>query len=458
MQPVVGKYLGVCLVGINDRNSTIRKYFANTMGNLFGIAKPQSIKNLFSKLEDAYFQNPINKGIPLTIKEINNRQSELLKDYFEYVLPLMFFAIHETITEENKAIVEYWKQLWDDISPGDAGISANLNKILELIKKNTESERWNLRVQSGAAIAKIFNRLNHIIDKDLRLSLINDILKSLRGRIFKSKEIFLTALVAACHSIRSEDGISFKVIETVLQECRKHNPEYKTKAIESFGLLVEELKVDVWEEFYQFSSTIFDSKDFSTFNDSINKSELSPQERIDKANIFNNLKEAVCITLGRCWPIKSIVTQNKFQIQFVDKCSKCMLESTRQVQIACLFALSKFVEKLCIFDEDYDLNCVQNNKNMDKKYKMDTVQAITAITSKVLDILTESACINHTGIKEECVKVLKSLLQRSSTVHDTIILQFKSQLNEIVNSLQADPSPSLRYNIQQVEQIIIARK
>lgn len=457
MQPVVGKYLGVCLVGINDGNSTIRKYFANTMGNLFGIAKPQSIQNLFSKLENAYFQNPNNKGIPLTIKEINNRHSELLKDYFESLLPLMFFAIHEIINEENKQIVEYWKHLWEEISPGDAGISANMNKILELIKKNIDSERWNLRVQSGAAITKIFNRLNHVIDKDLRLSLINDILKSLRGKIFKSKEIFLTALVSACHNIRSEDEISFKVIETVLQECKKNNLEYKTRAIQSFGLLVEELNVDVWEEFYMFTSTIFDSKDFSTYNDSINTSELSAQERIDKANTFNNLKEAVCITLGRCWPTKP-ATQNKFQNQFVDKCSKCIRESTRQVQLACLFALSKFVEKLCIFDEAHDFTFVQNNKNMDKKYKMDTLHDITTISSKVLDILTESAFINHTGIKEECVKVLKALLQRSKAVHDTILLQFKSRLSEIINSLHADPSPSLQYNIQQVEKIINERK
>lgn len=451
MQPVVGKYLGVCLVGINDRNSTIRKYFANTIGNLIGIAKPQSIKNLFGKLENAYFENPMNKGIPLTIREIHNRYSELLKDYFEYILPLIFFAIHEIITEENKVIVESWQNLWDEISPGDAGISVNLNRILELINKNIESEKWNLRIQSGAAIYKIFSRLNHIIDKELRLSLINDILKSIRGRIFKSKEIFLTALVAACYGIRGEDEISSAVIETVLQECQKNNPDYKTKAIESFGFIVEELDVDVWENLYQFTSTIFDSKDFLTFNDSINKSELTAQERIDKANIFNNLKEAVCVALGRCWPTKSVETQNKFQMQFIDKCSKCILDSTRQVQIACLFALSKFIDRLRVFDESYDVT--YNNTNMDKKYKIDTFDTITKISSKVIEILANSAHINHTGIKQECVKVLKTWLQRNTT-NRTIIIQFKPQLYEIMNSLQSDPAPNLRFNVQQVEKLI----
>lgn len=451
MQPVVGKYLGVCLIGINDRNSTIRKYFANTIGNLIGVAKPQSIKNLFAKLENAYFQNPQNKGIPLTIREINNRHSELLKDYFEYILPLMFFAIHEDINEENKVILDFWKNLWDEISPGDAGISANLSKILELIKKNIDSEKWTLRVQSGAAINKIFTRLNHIIDIDLRLSLINDILKSIRGRIFKSKEIFLTALVAACHSIRGKDEISSIVIEAVLQECKKNNPEYKTKAIESFGLIVEELDVDVWEELYQLTSTIFDSKDFLTFNDSINKSELTAKERIDKANTFNNLKEAVCLSLGRCWPTKSIVTQNKYQIQFIDKCALCIAASTRQVQIACLFALWKFMEKIRIFDENYDVAFIENT---DKKYKVDTFDTIKTISSKVLEILSESAQINHTGMKQECVKVLKTWLQRISEHHKELLLQFKPKLSEIINSLQSDPAPSLRYNVQQVEKMV----
>lgn len=456
MQPVVGKYLGVCLVGINDKNSTIRKYFANTIGNLIGIAKPQSIKNLFAKLENAYFQNPLNKGIPLTIREINNRHSELLKDYFEYILPLMFFAIHEDISEENRLIVDFWKNLWDEISPGDAGISANLSKIMELIKKNIDSEKWNLRVQSGAAINTIFVRLNHIINKDLRLSLINDILKSIHGRIFKSKEVFLTALVAACHSIRGEDEISSTVIETVLHECKKNNTEYKTKAIESFGLIVEEFNVDVWEELYQLTSTIFDSKDFSTFNDSINKSELTAQERIDKANTFNNLKEAVCLALGRCWPKNSIVTQSKFQMQFINKCSKCIADSTRQVQIACLFALSKFIDRIRIFDENYDVAYVECNT--DKKCKIDTLDSIKTISSKIMEIVSESARINHTGIKQECVKVLKSWLQRISEHHNTFIAYFQHQLIEIIDSLQSDPAPSLRYNVQQIEEIINKKK
>lgn len=445
MQPVVGKYLGACLIGINDRNSTIRKHYANTIGNLIGIAKPQSVENLFVKLEKAYFQNPSNKGIPSTIREINNRNSELLKDYFENVLPLIFFAIHEIKNDENKAIVQSWESLWDDITPGDAGISANLNTILELIKKNVDSDSWNLRIQSGAAINKIFNRLNHIITKDLRLSLINIILNSIRKRVYKYKEVFLTALVGACHSIRSDDDISSTIIETVFQECKKSNMQYKTKAIESFGLIVEELDVNVWEQFYEFSNTVFSEND---------SSESTAQERIDKAKTFNNLKEAVCLALGRCWPKKCLVTQNKFQIQFVDECSKCILESTRQVQIACLFALSKFVENLCIFNETYDLAHAVKNENMDKKYKIDTIETLTKISSKVLDTLNKIACINHTGIKQESAKILKLWIQRCSEKHISILEHFKPQAREIIISLQSDPAPNLQYNVQQVEKLI----
>lgn len=452
MQPLAGKYLGVCLIGINDRNTTIKKYFANSIGNLFGIAKQQSIINLFGKLESSYFKNPLNKGIPLAIREINNRHSELLKDYFECILPLIFFAIHEDIDDENRKIVSFWKDLWDDICPGDSGISANLSQILNLIKNNINSEKWNLRVQSGAALNTIFTRLNHIIDKTLRISLIKEILASLRGRIFKSKHILLTALVAANHSIRGEDEISSLVISTVFQECKKNNPEYRTKAIDAYGLIVEEVNVDVWEELYQMTSTIFDSKDFLAFNESVNKSELTAQEKIEKVNTFNNLKEAVCLALGRAWPKSSISTQHEFQLQFIDKCSKCISDSTRQVQIACLSALSKFIERLRIFDENYNL--AYEECHIGKKCKIDQRESISNISSKIFEILTDTASISHTALKQECVKILMAWLQRITGVYETLIVDFKPKLLEIIEKLNSDGTPSLRYNIQQVEDIL----
>lgn len=39
MAPLVGKYLAACFVGLKDHNATVRKYYANAVGHLVGIAK-----------------------------------------------------------------------------------------------------------------------------------------------------------------------------------------------------------------------------------------------------------------------------------------------------------------------------------------------------------------------------------------------------------------------------------
>lgn len=452
MQFLVGRYLKVCLTGINDRNPTIRKYFAKSIGNLIGIAKDASIKNLFTKFQEIYFENP-HKGIPAAIFEINNKHPELLKDYFENILPLIFFAIHEEVSEETKSTVEMWKQLWDDISPGDAGISSNLNQILDLITKNIVSEKWDVRVQSGAAINTIFIKLNHTIDKELRLTLINYILNAIHGRLFKSKDVFLKALVSASFGIRNTDEISKTIMEAVMNECKRKDIQYKTKAIEACGKIAEELEVDAWEEFFGLVSSILDSTDFQSLNASESKSDLSAQERIDKAIIFNNLKETVCISLGRCWPKKSVGTQNKFQFQFLQKCEQCIVNSTRQVQIACLIALSKFTERIHVFDKNYDPSL--NEYNLEKT---DKINLMRNISTKILEIVSNSVSINNTSIKQECLTVLKSWLNRVLEEHNKSLIKvgdFKVELTNILKNLQKDNSPSLVYNVEQFENNLI---
>lgn len=45
MTPLVSKYLAACFVGLKDRNSTVRKYYASAIGHLVGIAKVRRCYN-----------------------------------------------------------------------------------------------------------------------------------------------------------------------------------------------------------------------------------------------------------------------------------------------------------------------------------------------------------------------------------------------------------------------------
>lgn len=73
------------------------------------LLKEQSISRLFLKLGEFYFENKSNRGVPQTIAAINKRHQELLKDYSAQILPLIFFAMHEPVNDENRSNVESWK-------------------------------------------------------------------------------------------------------------------------------------------------------------------------------------------------------------------------------------------------------------------------------------------------------------------------------------------------------------
>lgn len=269
MTPLVGKYLGACFVGLKDRNATVRKYYASAIGHLIGIAKvlqilflhlkfilkslspfkqEQSIRNLFVKLDELYMENPANRSAVLVIQSINKRHNELLKDYLDSVLPLIFFAMHEEPNDENKATIELWRDLWNEISPGDAGIRMNLNVIVPKLEKSLNDASWSRKAQAANAIQTIAKRLKSSMEEANRLRLISLLITGLQGRTFQGKERLLQALAALCKGLDHKHEICDKIIESAMKECRKEEPQYRTLALASLGDILEELEKDRFEE------------------------------------------------------------------------------------------------------------------------------------------------------------------------------------------------------------------
>lgn len=137
-------------------------------------------------MTEFYFENQSNQGIPTTLQSINKRHQEQLKDYSPHILPLIFFAMHEHANDENKGTnnVESWKELWHDVSPGNAGIRMNMDSIIPMLEKLLADSSWSIKAQAGRAINTIAVKLGKGLGDGERNRLITALLQSINGRTF----------------------------------------------------------------------------------------------------------------------------------------------------------------------------------------------------------------------------------------------------------------------------------
>nr|XP_014085277.2 proteasome-associated protein ECM29 homolog [Bactrocera oleae] len=456
MAPLVGKYLAACFVGLKDHNATVRKYYANAVGHLVGIAKEKSIKNLFVKLDELYMENSANRSVPLAIQAINKRHNDLLKDYLDDVLPLAFFAKHEEPNDENKSNIELWKELWNEISPGDAGIRMNLHVIIPKLEKSLDEASWLRKTQAGNAIHTIAMRLSGTIDDEQRLRLINLLLGELQGRTFKGKERLLHALAALCKGLDRHHEITARIVDAAMRECRKEEPQYRTLALQALGDILEELEVDRFEEVYNMIWYLLEEKELrKEESDVVGAKTLTADERNKRATIFNKLKETVCETLGKSWPKHGVETQYKYQLQFVERCLLCLRSSTRPVQVSLLGALCKFVERLCVFASDSAPPALAGNQ--EKKVKVDNCEArdmiVEKICNQVLSAVIYASALPHTGLKKESLNIVLVLIKRLTDAKDIKNLTLvKSAFEENLANFQKDPTPEVRCRVNDIEE------
>ncbi|KAH8285548.1 hypothetical protein KR054_010857, partial [Drosophila jambulina] len=463
MTPVVGKYIRACFVGIKDRNATVRKYNASAIGHLLGLAKEQSIKSLFAKLDELYVEQPGNRSIALTIQSMNKRHHELLKDYMDSMLPLIFFAMHEEATEETKANVELWKDLWNDVSPGDAGIRLNLNVIIPKLETSLTDASWSRKAQAANAIQTIATRLSSTLEEPDRVRLIRLLLTGLQGRTFEGKERLLQALAGLCKGLNRAHEICPSIIDAAMREARKREPVYRTNALASLGNILDQLEADRFEEVYNMSWNLLEKKELRKESDDEDEpstsKDLTADERNKRAQTLNRLKEVVWETLGKSWPRHSIETQHRYQLFFAENCTSILAESTRPVQVSLLAALTKYIERLHVFDESAQLPDLPQI-NQEKKIKTEAPQVpqtreaiVEKICTDVLAAVVLAAGVPHTGLKKEALNIVLMLIKRQSGAKNQQPLNLIRQSFESnLEKFQRDSAPEIRCRIKDIEE------
>lgn len=360
---------------------TVRKYYASAIGHLMGYAKDATIIKTLQSLNTLYFEQQSNRAIPQVVHSINKRHPEFLKDFSSHILPLVFFAMHEEVNDDNRNTVELWKDLWSDISPGDAGIRLNLEPIILILEKSIDDSSWLLKAQSSNAMSTIATRLGTNLDAENRIRLIKVVLKGMPGRTFAGKEKFVQALSSLNKDLnKNEIELKTKIIDALIKEAKKEEPVYRTHALKALGDVLDVSDIDRFEEVYNMVWYLLDKQDLGNSDDDTKT--ITSDEKNKKAGLFITLKETVCQTLGKAWPVNSIETQDKYQKLFVEKCVACLQINTRPVQLSLLVALGKFLERLKLFEN------VDETKEKKAKIDEDKFNDLEKICQDVLFVNT----------------------------------------------------------------------
>ncbi|XP_059609063.1 proteasome-associated protein ECM29 homolog [Phlebotomus argentipes] len=446
MTPLSGKYLSACYHGIADRNLTVRKYFASAIGHLSGILREASLVKLFTKLNDFYNDRQSYKcqAVPSVLQSINKRYPDTLKDYGGQALPLIFFAMHD---ETDKAVSEVWKDLWNDVCPGESGIRMYLDSIMPNLLKFLGDSSWTLKSQSGNAIKTLAKQLGKSLSAGDRETLIRAVVAGLAGRTFQGKEKLLEALENLCAHLEEDSGeLSTLAVDAVMRECRKEEPMYRTHSLKALGSILDALKMDRFEEVYNMVWNILENTSLASEEETI-----SAEERNKALQVNIALKESVCETLGKAWPVNSLETQQKYQVMFAQKCVECLGRNTRPVQVSLLAALGRFVERLKILEppteEPMEIDNAVKKARVDSEG--DTVDTICRI---VLKCSSQVAEIPHTGLKKEALNILLILINRLKKSNDAATLGLiKEHFVATVELFRRDSSPEIKCRVTDIE-------
>lgn len=240
-----------------------------------------------------------------------------------------------------------------------------------------------------------------------------------------------------------------------MRECRKEEPTYRTHALRSTGDILQALEVDRFEEVY---NMVWHLLDRSNSLDDGGETECTAEERSKKATTSLLLRETVCETLGKAWPMNALDTQRKYQLKFVEKCVECLMKNTRPVQLSLLIALGRFLERLKIFDAD-DAATTNPEEAEVKKQKVDDEkdleqdEILEKICNLVMKCVEDVSTIPHTGLKKESLTIVLILIKKlkKRPKSEKHIGAVKVKVEALLENFRKDHAPEIKCRLMDIE-------
>ncbi|CAH4007387.1 unnamed protein product [Pieris brassicae] len=443
LEPVAGKIMTNLLNGTFDRNSTVRKNYAEALGQISAFAKQQSIEKLMKKLVNLYETKEddlARSAIALTLKSVAKAKIEHIKDNEGILAPIVFLAMHAPKDNESNT-VEMFEEIWTDISPArESGIKQHLPVLREEIEKALNSSSWTKKIQAANAIKTICKELSSGLGEQ-REVFVRSLLAAVHGKTFDGKEHVVEALALLCSVKEGESPISSALatecVNALLVESRKQDMAYKKHAISALGSALAATHCDVFNQVYDIVKVILSKDENSMEKDSDEEDNESSRKRREQ---LTALKEAAYELLGKAWP-KNSDTQEKYQDLFFEHCSKSYPSSSRSTQLAILSGVAQVLERLVVLKVD----AMDTDGDRDK-----AIHSVTTHVAVIVEYTLKNS--NQVRNRRDALNVLEILTKRLTDLQKTEELNKLKQIYQTyAQDLSKDSSHELRTKVESVK-------
>ncbi|CAG0913472.1 unnamed protein product [Notodromas monacha] len=275
LQSFSGKLLAALVGNLNDRNITIRKHFANTIGQLMKVARPSSFQKLGEKLQTWYLdkdEDELSHMIcGMTVRAVYRNSPTVTDHHVNWSMPLAFFAMHGpdaqvntpgTASKKSETSVEIWSEVWNEaaMTGTAAGIMTHFAGIVKLIDIGLHSQSWTKKAQAGRVIGTMAEKVGDQINTITMEYFVPELNSAIDGRSWTGKEDLLKALVSLSKYCRETMLGTPKLVQEaetsvniLLNEARKKDRSlaYRRDVILSLGTVVEALKVNRFEDVWK---------------------------------------------------------------------------------------------------------------------------------------------------------------------------------------------------------------
>ncbi|KAI9031501.1 proteasome stabiliser-domain-containing protein [Hyaloraphidium curvatum] len=238
---------------VSDRNPTLRKAYAVSIGYLGSACSPAALGKLVEDLRGMYAgpaagEDPDAGLVPaFAMRELSRHSSDAFKSRcLDVALPLAYYGMHDP----NEEVAGAWKDVWEDNTAGaSSALRMYLAETVGLLGGLVGgSASWGVKRQAGETVRDLAkalagssgNPLGQHVD-----GLVKVMTDAIAGRTWDGKEAVLEGLVGVVVAGKESfagpggDAKLDAIFKVLVREAKKNNRPYRRLAIEQWGNFLE---------------------------------------------------------------------------------------------------------------------------------------------------------------------------------------------------------------------------
>ncbi|XP_026485739.2 proteasome-associated protein ECM29 homolog [Vanessa tameamea] len=449
LEPVAGKVMTSLLNGIFDRNATIRKNYAEALGQVSAFAKPQSIEKLMKKLVNLYEtkeDEASRSAIALTLKSVAKAKIEHIKDNEEILAPVVFLAMHGPKDGETSS-AETFEELWADMSPSRAaGVRRHLPALRRALERALAAPGWADKTQAAKAISTICKELSSDLGEE-REPFIRSVLAAIQGKTFDGKHHLLEALADLCTvsggAAPLAGALGTECVEALVAESRKRSAAHRRHALGALARTLPHAPPHSFHQLYELVKLILSKDEHSLDKESDEEDNEGLKKRREE---LTALKEAAYDLLGKAWP-KDPHTQEKYQDLFFEHCSNSYPTSTRSTQLAMLASIGSVVERLAVLSAAGE---PMETDNMSLANRDKAISSVTAHVANIIEYTLKNS--NQVRHRRDALNLMEIMIKQLQEIKKTDELnQLKAIYQTYAQDLSKESSHELRTKVDNIK-------